>query len=167
MPRPHALLWLLLVLALPANAAAAGCKAPQGTSAVDQYCEVIPGSKGDSAPGQPGSGGGAGSNGSISDRSAAALAAQGKDGQALARSLGKDPASASVRAASGSKRVKQAPDTTTGAPVPKVPASNPFTAATRAVTGTSTVGGSFFLVFFAVVLLVLGSAWVGWRRGSS
>lgn len=156
MPRSLVLLALALLLVVPGRSAAAGCKAPQGTSAVDQYCETIPDEKGDQGTG-PGQDGGS----PISDRTAGALVARGKDGEALVRALGKDPTQ--VKPVKRGKELEDAK----GVSRPDAPSSNPFTAVTRAVSGTSTIGSTFFLALFAVVLLTLGSAWVGWRRNAS
>ena len=58
----------LALLALPAFAQAADCQPLPGRSALDQYCESVPGAGGDKAPGQRGgkrSGGAGGGGGGV------------------------------------------------------------------------------------------------------
>ena len=161
MPRVVVLIAALSVL-LPASAQAQRCQAPQGTSAVDQYCEVVPGARGDRDADD-------GGGGSVPDRDAAALVGEGEDGQALARALGKDPEQLRGAGGDGSDGPQGGPGSgsrqaTTQA---DVPASNPFAAVTRAVGGGSTLDSPFFLALFGVIVLVLGAAWVGYRRSAA
>lgn len=149
---------LVLLLALPSTAAAQRCQAPQGTSAVDEYCETVPGARGDEDPGRGGAGSG------ISDSTAGALASRGAAGQALARSLG-SPTDAKPR--HHGRKVGRSDKQPVGvAAAPDLPSANPFGAVTRAVGGDTTIGGPFILALLAVVLLILGSGWIGYRRST-
>lgn len=139
-----------LVLATPAQAQR--CDAPAGTGAVDQYCEVVPGDRGDR---DPGPGGGP----TIDEPTAAGLAGQGEDGAALARSLGRDPAGLEPR----TPKNKDSDAVT----LPDVPSSNPFSSVTRAIGGDATLGSVFFWALFGIVLAMLGWAWVAYRRDST
>lgn len=151
------LLFCMLALwVAPGMASAQRCDAPAGAGAIDEYCEVVPGSEGDHDAG-PSSGGPG-----ISDSTAAALAGEGDDGEALSRSLGKDPATAKPGKRGGASKAP-----VTGSSSADVPGSNPFSAVSQAVSGSSTIGAAFFLALIAVVLFMLGSAWVGWRRSSA
>lgn len=146
------LLLLALLLSVPAGAVAQDCVAPQGTSAVDEYCETVPGARGDHNPGS--GGGGAG----ISNATAGALAARGATGQALARSLGADVRKG--RARKGGRDVAESS-------AAEVPSSNPFSVVPRALGSGSTVGDLFVLALVAIVLAMVGAGWVGFRRGVS
>ena len=146
------LLTVLAALLIASPASAQRCDAPAGTSGVDQYCEVVPSSKGDQDAGPEGAPG-------ISNSTTATLTDQGSDGEALARVLGGDPAA--TPASKGSRPPAAAGQVT----VPDAPSSNPFSAVTEAVGGNTTLGSAFFMALFGIVVLMLGLAWVGWRRG--
>ncbi len=103
----------------------------------------------------------------ISDGTTTDLAAQGADGAALAQALGGDPAQSGKKPRGRAQRGGKAGSALTPAVVPEPPSSNPFSAVTRAAGGDTTLGSSFFLALFGVVVLMLGFAWVGYRRSTS
>jgi hypothetical protein len=160
------LLMLLTLLAVVPSAQAQSCQAPAGAGSIDEYCETIPGATGNHGAGVGGGGGGASH---VSDQTAAALARDGKDGQALARSLGTDPSKAKAKASHGKPGAVHATGTATqdATRVPDTPSANPFTAVSQAIGGSDTIGSPFFLALLGVLLLMLGTAWVSWRRSSS
>lgn len=155
MPRSAvALTALVLVLCAPAPAIAQRCQAPQGTSAVDEYCETVPGARGDNDPGSGGPG--------ISDNIAGTLTQSGAAGRALAQSLGNPTVNTPKRRARKGARLAPGP-----ASAAEVPSSNPFAVVTRAVNAGTTVGDPFVIALLAIVLLVLMTSWIGYRRGTA
>jgi hypothetical protein len=152
-----------LLLPVPA-ATAQSCVAPPGTSAIDQYCEVVPngtgGSSGVPGSGIPGSGGP--STPGVSRPTATALARAGADGRAVADLAG---------GAQSGRRARRTPATsTTGSPdrstSPAV-SSNVLEAAARSATDQSArVGTAFAVTLLASLLAMAGWGWLRFRRSS-
>src|SRR4051794_26277193 len=121
MRRLTLLLSVLAGLLVAQPAAAQNCVAPPGTAAVEEYCETVPtgtGDRGSGDPGQPAAG---------APAKTLARLAKTKQGQALSRALGHDPA----KAAKPRQRVKSTSETGSSAPratgqAPQAPSGNPL-----------------------------------------
>ncbi len=148
---------LLTSVVLVAPASAQNCVAPPGTSAVDEYCENVPDARGE----QGGKGGGSGGSGQVPPGTLGALAASGPNGEALVRSLGKDPAA--VKKPKRSQR-GGAPGAT--ARPPEVPSSNPLNAVSQALGKGATIGSGFVFAGLALLLAMLVWAWTAYRRSA-
>jgi hypothetical protein len=149
--------WLALTFAaamlFAASAAAQDCKAPPGTSAVDEYCETIPSATGDK---------GAGSSAArpVPRSTARALEHASDDGKRLNRFLAQDPRAPDK----GSKRVPGPSKDGRAAGHEVEPSSNPLKAIQSAVSSGDTVGNGFAWIVLGVVVFVLGVGWVRYRR---
>jgi hypothetical protein len=152
MVRLFALLAASLALLPSATAAAQSCQAPPGTAAVDEYCETIPaagGDRGSADPSRPVP---------ISKQTAQELSGS-RDGAALLRQLGNDPAKPRGSRRSGSDE----PSRSSAAP-PSAPSSNPLDAVGSALSSGPTLGGGFIAALLAVTLLMLTWGWITYRR---
>lgn len=130
------------------------CVAPPGTGAVDEYCEVVPTSKGDRGSGDPKP------RTPLSPQTAADLNRSGADGQGLLQAVGHDPATTDVTAKGKKKRPSPAASV-------DAPSSNPLGAVGQALGDGSTIGTGFIIALIAIVLLMAGWSWVAFRRNAA
>jgi hypothetical protein len=166
--RPSMLALVVVVAVAPASSeAASSCVAPPGTSAIDQYCEVVP----NGAGGSSGSGGSGGpKTPGISSQTQSRLSRSGTDGQALAALAGaSDPSPAAPKKArretsSGSKTSTKVPrDRSTSSAA----SSNVLQAAARSAGDqTNRVGTTFAVALVGGLLIMGGWGWVRFRRSS-
>jgi hypothetical protein len=158
---------LVALLGAAGPASAARCKAPPGTSAIDQYCEAFPTAGGSTDTEERG---GSRLQGRLSPGTAKAFAKAGSDGRTLL----------DLPAAAGSSRTK--PGTSTGngrnsrarpgqpgenanrGTADGAPSSNPFRAVRSAVQSGTTLGGEFVWILIAIALALVAVAWVRYRR---
>lgn len=156
----------LLVLATAGPAAAApGCEGPPGSSAIDQYCETVPGAGGDGAGGGQGTGQGRGGRGdsrvgsSLAPGTSNALRRSGRDGDVL-RGL---PGAGGQKAGRGDRSADGS-----GGASPSDPSGNPISALGSAVDGGSSVIGPWLVWILVAVALVLGGfGWMRYRRNTA
>ena len=141
-----------LTLLLPADALAQRCQAPPGTSAIEQYCETLPGPAGDRDPG-----GTRGSGGSdLPPRVVSELEKAGVDGTRLLAVTGRQGETGNSRPSSQTERStsRKARDTSTsqesGDPISALKA--------QADSGPST-GPLFLWVLVGMAALLAAAAW--------
>jgi hypothetical protein len=140
---------------LASPAAAQSCKAPPGMSAIDQYCEAIPGAAGDRGNTDPDRGGLP-----IPAATQRALERRGPDGRAI---IGLSAASAKQGAGKSAVTPVVAPSGGPDRPA-EAPAANPISALASGVTGGETAGPLLgtLMLFFALVFF--STAWLRYRR---
>ena len=153
-----ALLALAATLLLASPAAAQKCVAPPGTAGVDQYCETVP-----SAGGDTGSDAGAQRPAPVSARTVRTLGASGQDGRSLNRFLGHDEAREGKRRGSAGAADQQ--PVTRGST--DEPSSNPLGAVRLGDLIRRHRGQRVHLVLLILTVLVVGAAWMRYRRGPS
>jgi len=154
-----------IVLA-PSASAQSRCVAPPGSSAVDQYCEVVP----DGTGGRSGDGGGGGGGGGVSGKTAKQLEQAGAAGAAVLELSGgkakkpnkKDGASGGSNAGSGSGSASALPDTDPG-----TKSTNVIEAAATSASDSARVGSGFIWVLLAGIAAVGGWGWISYRRRHS
>jgi hypothetical protein len=155
----------MLLAAKPA--VAQSCTAPPGTAAIDEYCESVPSATGD----------GGGSTGSPpqspSTSTVRALDRSGTNGKELNRFLGETATSAHGRENEANrKKPKAGSHTSSGSggsagTVPDQQSSNPLGAVQSAVNSGTTIGKGFTWSLIAITLLLVGLAWMRYRRRST
>lgn len=155
----------LLVLATAGPAAAApGCEGPPGSSAIDQYCETVPGAGGDGAGGGQGTGQGRGGGGdssvgsSLGPGTSDALRRSGRDGDVLR----------SLRGAGSQKAGRGDRSAGNGGAGPSDPSDNPFAAIGSGVdSGSSVIGPWLVWILVALALVLGGFGWMRYRRNTA
>ena len=158
----------LALLALPAVARAANCQPLPGRSALDQYCESVPGAGGDKAArggkrsGGAG-GGGRGDGSSLPPGVADRLRDAGPGGEALldyARTSGSGAVGGSGKSGKAG-RGGAGQDGTKG---PEADSSNnPFSAIKNAVSSGPSAGPVYLWVLIAIALIVAALGWLRYR----
>jgi hypothetical protein len=163
---------LLLIVAFclaPASASAqAGrCQAPPGTSAIDQYCEVVPDGTGGSSTSGPGP-----KTPGLSRAAQAALSRQGADGSAVV-SLAGGGSSAPARSSAGGQSPSQEKDQD-----PRPAGDHDVSgsgesrkgvlraAASSASQETQRIGGAFIIVLLVALIAMGAWGWLRFRRSS-
>jgi len=141
----------IAILLVSAGAAAAGprCDAPPGTSGIDQYCETLPGAKGDRE-----SGAGQGVGRSLDRRTSRALRRAGRDGQGV---LVLPSSGKRGRGDEAGRRERQS----------KEPSGSPVRALGSAIESGPSAGQGFIWLLLAAGVGMAGIAWIRYRRGSS
>lgn len=143
-----------LLAAAPAHAQT--CEAPPGTGAIDQYCETIPGAKGDRSS----LGGGQGREPAAGRSTDQALADAGRDGRAVLALPGGAPPGGPPP-----ERASQSPEGRSGdAAARKQPSDNPLDAIASSIGSGPTVGGWFLWLLIASGLAMAALAWIRYRR---
>jgi hypothetical protein len=138
-------------------AAAQSCKAPPGMSAIDQYCEAIPGAAGDRGNSDLDRGGLP-----IPAATQRALARSGPDGRAV---IGLSAASAKQGSGKGHRGAGAGVKPATGPDRPaEAPSSNPIAALAAGVTDGATVSPLLGTVMLFLALVFFGTAWLRYRR---
>jgi hypothetical protein len=160
--------WAAPVLA---HAAPPSCQAPPGTSAIDQYCETIPGAGGDrgSRSSQRGQ--------SLSQVVPASVVGQlrrgGPVGQALLdlpatvanTNTSAPAASAQGGGGAGTQRPPGGPRARAqGPPAPRARSDNPLDAIRSAASSGTSAGSGLASVLVALGVAMAGLAWVRYRR---
>jgi hypothetical protein len=156
----------LVVVAAPAQGAT--CQAPPGTSAIDQYCEVVP----DGAGGSLASGGGPKTPG-LSEESESALTREGADGQAIVElaqaTSGQGVAPTGPNEDHHPDRDQKRVGAQTKKDVSQSTASRNGVlqaTASSASQETERVGGLFIIVILLAVVAMGGWGWLRFRRSS-
>jgi hypothetical protein len=148
---------LAVMLAVPASAAAATCQAPPGSAGVAQYCEAIPGPGGSKpAVGFPQATVTNGASPAISAEVHKSLIKRGPDGAAVLRLVNGEPG-LRVRATAGghpsgpSRHDEELPAS-------PLPAGDPPSAISGALSSFSTAGSGLggVLIAIALVMAVFG-----------
>jgi len=162
----------LTLLALP-SAASAQCQPLPGRSALDQYCESVPGAGGDKAAGQDGGGrqqgggrsrragqaGGGGSSGSsLPPGVASRLRRAGPNGQALL-----DYAKNSSGGDSGGKAGRGSGGRGDGKGPEADSSGNPLSAIKNALTSGPSAGQAYLWVLILVALILAVLGWLRYR----
>jgi hypothetical protein len=165
----------LALLALP-SLAAAKCTPIPGRSALDQYCESVPGAGGD----KPTPGGGQGGGGSsLSPRQGRGLSAAGPDGRALRRFLDSSGTTTSGSSSSNNGQDGNGGDGnhngSSGADSPEADSSpdspeadssnNPLRAVKNAASTGPSAGPVYLWILIAIALLAAALGWLRYRSG--
>jgi hypothetical protein len=161
---------LALVFAAPAWAQGDRCQAPPGRSALEQYCEQLPGAGG--------SQGGQGGGGHVDSKTARELRSAGGEGAALlglAETSGGD-ANGSDRGASGGSGgggsaggdgsagdASGSGSSDTG-DAEAEPSGSVLSALTSSAEDGPTVGNALAWVLIAIAIGCFAVAWLAWRR---
>jgi LPXTG-motif cell wall-anchored protein len=155
---------VLAIVVAPSASAQSRCVAPPGSSAVDEYCEVVP-------DGTGGSGNGGGGS-SIPDKAATQLQKAGPAGQAVLSFSGEpdagkqtpsDKSGGGKDGGSSASSVKpQLQDTDAGAK-----SNNVIEAAAASASDSTRVGSGFIWVLLAGIALMGGWGWIAFRRRNS
>ena len=131
------------VLGLAGTAVAQRCEAPPGTAGVEQYCETVPGAKGErGSRTEPGVGR------ALDRRTARRLERAGRDGRGILAL----PATGKRKR----ERVERGPE----------PSESPLGAVGSAIESGASAGQGFVWVLVAAGLGMGGIAWVRYRSGS-
>ena len=158
---------MALVAAAPASAQGERCQAPPGRSALEQYCEQLPGAGGS----QGGSGGG----GSVDRGTARELRGAGEEGEALlglAESSG-GGADHSDRDASGGSgggdgagddSGSGSSDSSAAGDAEDEPSSSVLSALASSAEDGPTVGEALVWVVIAIAVGCFALVWLGWRK---
>ena len=185
-----ALTAVLLASATPAHAAPVNCQAPPGTSAIDQYCETVPGAGGDQGTGRGddrgGSGNGRTGNGgtvgdSVPRRTRGALRDAGPAGERilnLPTATSGPGADAGTQAAGSSRPAGSAEPRGGGAngttdpqrgdtSVPADTSDNPLDAVWSAASTGSSAGPGFIWILILIGVVMAAFAWLRYRRTPS
>jgi cobalamin biosynthesis Mg chelatase CobN len=150
-----------------APAPAATCQAPPGTSAIDQYCEVVPDGAGGSS-----TGGGSGPNTpGLSRGSEAALSRHGADGQGVVALAESTARSSAGSASAGSQKQSRRGKTPQSLLSERKHASSVESrngvlqaAASSASQEASRAGGAFIVVLLAAIVAMVGWGWMRFRQ---
>lgn len=159
-----------LATGLPTTASAQQCVGRPGASAVEQYCEAIPNASGDRV--EPGGRSPASGVSGVPSRTASTLQRAGADGAtvlALVSAAGDvTPGDRAGRQEKGGTQEAQAEDgAVAGISAASAPSANPLKAVSSAVSSGTTVGPAFLMLLLGLTVIVLGTGWVRFRRGSS
>lgn len=146
--------------------AAPRCEAAPGTSGVDQYCETVPGAKGDR-----GSGTGPGAGRSLDRKTVRSLDREGRDGRGVLAlpSSGKPvesrskPSGSPLGASGKGERAESRPESSKTRPESS---KSTLGAVGSAIASGPSAGQSFLWVLAAAAVGMVGIAWVRYRRGS-
>lgn len=161
---------LLAAVAAPSALAQSRCVAPPGSSAVDEYCEVVPdGTGGTGGGGSPGGSSGAGG---VPGGAASQLERSGPTGDAVLslaggrresqRESNKDE---TKRKDGGARATKPRPDQAQLPDQDQGRSGNNVVEAAAASTSEATrVGSGFIWVLLASVVAVGGWGWIAYRR---
>jgi hypothetical protein len=147
----------IAVALTPGAALAQSCKAPPGMSAIDQYCEAIPGPVGDRGSGDADRGGRP-----IPASARAALERQGAEGRAILAL-----SAAGTARETGARGGGSAPGPDSSGEHVQSPASNsgnPLSALASGVSDGATANGLLGTVMLAVALVFFASVWLRYRR---
>lgn len=141
---------MVALLGFAGTALAARCEAPPGTAGVDQYCETLPGAKGERGSGSgPGRvGGGPGGVGSLDRKTVGRLERAGQDGRGV---LALPSSGKQTR-----ERVEPASD----------PSESPLGAIGSAIESGPSSGRGFLWLLAAAGVGMVGIAWMRYRSGS-
>jgi hypothetical protein len=152
-------LWSALAVSAP-PAQAATCQAPPGTSAIDQYCEVVPDGTGGSSTGGAGP-----RTPGLADKTEAALARAGGDGRAIVE-LAKSTSARKVSSTGSGERRR--PDTEPDDTSQSTENRNGVlqAAASSASAEAERVGGLFVVVLLLAIIAMGGWGWLRFRRAS-
>jgi len=158
---------VLTLLALP-TAAKAQCQPLPGRSALDQYCESVPGAGGDKAAGKGGGGrsgragrGGSGGGSDLPPGVANRLRGAGPSGEALLDYAQSSAAGGSGRSGGKNGRGEAGRDGTKG---PEADTSdNPLSAIKNAVSSGPSAGQAFVWILIAIALIVAALGWLRYR----
>jgi len=154
-----------LAMAQPAMGATR-CESLPGRSALDQYCETIPGATGDSSPGS-----GSGSGRHLSRGTERKLRASGAAGQALlGLSEGNGGGGAAQSGGSGTganggsgERSSRGSSSGQGDKAADEPSNNVLSAVRSAADSGSSSGAGFIWLLLVVALVIAGIAWARYR----
>jgi hypothetical protein len=164
----------VLVGPLPAQAAPVNCKAPPGTSGIDQYCETVP-----AAGGDQGTRGGGHSGRRLGDslprHTAAALRRSGGAGKAIlglstGSGQGSNTGNSGGNAAKGSTGARSQGRGTAQKSQFTAPAGrsdNPLQAVRSAVTSGGSAGPGFVWILVILGVIMAGLGWLRYRRSTS
>ena len=143
-----------LALSWPTDALAQRCVAPPGTSAIEQYCETVPGPGGDRGTAAPQARGRELPPGVVSQ-----LKRAGQDGAALLEATG---ASGDPVGAGGSARESSRPDKQDDAPAPGATSDggSPLSALEAAADSGPSTGALFLWVLAGLAALLTAGAWI-------
>jgi hypothetical protein len=151
-PSPSARLLLavlaawLCALGAPAWGAQRDCKAPPGTSAIDQYCETIPAAGGDRGSSDRS---GSRAESSLSPRTAQALRQAGPNGAGI------------LALPAGAPRGGSAVATP---PKPAPVSESPLNAVGSAIESGASVDSRFLWVLIGLGIAFVAAAWLRYRR---
>jgi hypothetical protein len=190
--RQHAVAGCVALLCLMLAEPAFGqrdCQAPPGRSGLDQYCETLPGAKGDRGPG-----GGGGSGRDVSPSTRQRLERSGAAGQALLGVIGGASEREKKSAADGDRRATRE-ESAAGAKSSRhesaaggdgggkssrgssgsgnenaadEPSDNVLSAVRSAADSGASAGSGFIWVLVAVAVAIAGIAWIRYRvRGGA
>lgn len=143
----------VLLVSAGSAGAAPRCDAPPGTSGIDQYCETLPGAKGDR---ELGAGHRVGR--SLDRGTSRALKRAGRDGRGVL-ALPSSGRGGRGDGAPGSQPGKKEAG--------KEPSGSPIAALGSAIDSGTTAGHGFVWLLLASGAGMAGIAWIRYRRGSS
>ena len=157
----------LTLLALP-TAATAQCQPLPGRSALDQYCESVPGAGGDRAADQGGRGrsggagrGGRGGGSSLPPGVADRLRDAGPGGQGLLDYAKSSRSGGSGGSGDASGKSGRGGDGTKGPEADR--SNNPFSAIKNAVSSGPSAGPVYLWVLIGIALIVAALGWLRYR----
>ena len=141
---------VISVLLVSAGAAVAQrCKAPPGTAGIDQYCETVPGAKGDRE-----SGSGKRVGRSLDREDSRALEEAGQDGRGVLAL----PASGARGRGQGERQGERQGKEASGSAIGALGSG---------IESGSSAGQGFIWLLLAAGVGMAGIAWIRYRRGSS
>jgi len=146
---------VIAALLMSAGAAfAQRCEAPPGTSGTDQYCETLPGAKGDR-----GSGTGPRLSGSVDRGTSKTLERYGSDGQGVLALPSNGKRVERDKLEKGAVRADRSAS-------PADPSGSPLGALGSAIESGPGAGGGFLWLLAATGIGMVGIAWMRYRRRS-
>ncbi len=154
----------------PAASAQQNCQSLPGRSALEQYCEVLPGAGGHRSTG--GGGGGSGAE-ALSPSARRQLGQAGAAGKVVAGLVGESSGagaradgSRDVRTGGGASGGASGDRTGSSGDIRDEPSDNPLEAVRSAAETGPSSGGALIWALVAVILLLTGAAWLRHRQGA-